>query len=267
MLIHIKSIPIKRWHGKEGAQDFGEPTTLEVLVDSGGRYATGINKEDRLRLEEATGFRLDSKFDPENPHPFWSRPQGRIKLPRRTLILDTKKPLDEIKYLNVKASKFVANSLEDYDNGLYPDATHYIHNDNEQVIKKGKSVAFKMEAYGQLKTMGPKRMDAVAWVVLGLDLSNQSIEYKTAKLGEAIETDAIAFTKAAGLDKEHLVTMELILASVYYGLLKKEGEAYYHFTTKIGIDITAAVNYLTSPANQDLKIRLMQQLEAKRNML
>lgn len=62
------------------------------------------------------------------------------------MILDDTIALEFVKIKVLKASKFVANSLKDWENGLYPEATHVIYDESEEVGIKATKIQKKKES-------------------------------------------------------------------------------------------------------------------------
>ena len=52
------------------------------------------------------------------------------------MIFDTSNPLDFIKMRVCKASRFVANSWKEFEEGLFPEATHVIFDESEEIEEK-----------------------------------------------------------------------------------------------------------------------------------
>lgn len=136
-LVTVQPIPEKRWHGKIGRESFAQPKTYEVLYDKNtGKYATGLTEEEAAKYSKLLGVDLSDKFDHENGHVYWSTKPAWIPLPNHPIVFNTAKPIEFVKVKNLKASDKVANSLKEYEEGKYPNATHYIVDEVEEVANK-----------------------------------------------------------------------------------------------------------------------------------
>jgi hypothetical protein len=144
-LIEVRPVETKKWHGKKGKETFARPLVLEALYDEKtGGYATGLKDEEiRKKLERKTGFDLSDTYDVDVPHPFWNSKAGEIKLEYRTNIFNTKKAIDFIRVSVLKASKFVANSQRELDQGLFPDALFVIFDEKEEATIKATKIQKK----------------------------------------------------------------------------------------------------------------------------
>jgi len=72
----------------------------------------------------------------EAPH--YQREESRVDLRDGTTYLDLSNPLHEVQYYMLRASSEVANSYEEL--ALNPDATHYIVDENEKVVRENKEL-------------------------------------------------------------------------------------------------------------------------------
>ena len=140
--VEIKPIEKDRWHGKKGKDAFGSPITIEAPISTKtGKFKTGLEEEDRVRLEKETGLNLSDKFIPGDKESFWTSQAGKIKLYNKTNIFDSDKATDEIKISVMKASDLVANSMEDYENGKCPNALFVISDEVAELEIKASKIS------------------------------------------------------------------------------------------------------------------------------
>ena len=147
-IIQIKPIVTTKWHGQKKEKSFTRPKVLQAFVNPETMtYRTGLEYEevnDKYKIDgkpatEAAYYGSILKVDLSNqflfsqPHPFWDAKMARLVLENKTIILNTNTPLEYIKYKFAKASDFVANSMREYEEGLYPEATHVIFSEEEEV--------------------------------------------------------------------------------------------------------------------------------------
>ncbi len=97
-----------------------------------------MTDEELKSYGEKLGVNLDTTFKTDKPHDFYCSAQGRVKLENNTMIFNTDNVIDAIKVGIMKGSPFVANSLKEYEEGLYPEATHYIFSEEEEIAVKAK---------------------------------------------------------------------------------------------------------------------------------
>jgi len=261
MKVEVRVIDVKKWHGKKGQENFSQPLVLEALYDiETGGYATGLTEDERKKYEKLTGYDLSDKYDPQKPHPFWNSQAARIKLPHRTTIFDTDKPLDFIKVKVLKASKYVANSMKEYEEGLYPEATHVIFDEAEEVLIKAKKIERKNEASALLEKMTLDEKVNIVQILGNKSLRGQSQNFVTVAMDEILENQIDEFLNLAKADKEQTYMRAVILEAIYKGTLTKEGNAILYMGDRVGNDVFDAVEYFLDPQNQIMKTKLLEKL-------
>lgn len=285
MRIQVKPLEIDKWHGKKGQESFTRAKTIQALVDPYTyTYATGLNNEDRtfkdpdniknLITEEQLYSKLlkvdlSKQFDIDNPHPFWDSKMGEIKLENRTMFFNTDNPVDYIKVKVMKESKYIANSLQDYETGLFPEATHVIFDEAEEVQVKATTVETKNRVIIESSklTLGQK-IDLITILSAGSDylrtkaLRGKSDAFVSVELDKYIQKNPKEVLRVMSLSKEDLGTQALVLEALQRHVLVKEGLRIKYFEEHLGNDINEVVDRLNMPDYNDIKIRIMQQLNA-----
>jgi len=263
MLVEVRPIERKKWHGKKGEETFSQPVVIECLYDPAtGKYATGLTDKDRKRLEAVTGYDLSDSFNAAEPHPFWSTSTARIKLPYRTVVFDTTVPLDEIKVKVLKASKFVANSLKEYEEGLFPEATHVIYDENEEVAIKASRIQKKQQAFKLALKMSLDEKVNIIMIMSHKSVRNQSQDYVDVEIDKLIGEHAAEFIEIAKRDKKENYVRASLLEAIHRNILTKEGNAVYYMGDRIGDTFDDAVNYFLDPQNQNLKAAILEKLNS-----
>ena len=137
--VEVRVIEKESWHKKGGKESFKRPITIEALFRK-GKYSIDLSEEELTTYGQKLGVNLDPTFRVDKPHEFYCSAQGRVKLENNTMIFDTNNVLDAIKVGIMKGSPFVANSLKEYEEGLFGEATHYIFSEEEEIAVKAKKV-------------------------------------------------------------------------------------------------------------------------------
>ena len=261
MLVEIRPIETKKWHGKKGAESFSQPTVFEALYDmQTGKYATGLNEEERKTLEQNTGYDLSPEYNPDKPHPFWSSGTARVKLSNQTTIFDTSKNLDLIKVKLLKANKYVANSQKEYENGLYPEAMFVIYDEQEEVQAKASKIQQKNKARELGSKMSLDERINIIQILDGRSLRKQSPSFVDVALEDLIDNDTKEFLRWAEMDKAYVYIRASILEAIHRNILTKEGNAVYYMGDRIGDTTDDACSYFVDPNNQQLKARILEKL-------
>ena len=273
-LITIKPVPSKRWHGKTGAESFGQSKTIEVLYshETGG-YATGLTVEETEKYSKKLGVDLSSIFHTDEPHPYWSTKAAWIDLPNATKIFNTQKDSDFVKVKNLKASKFVANSLSEYEEGLWPEATHIIYDEEEEMEIKATRSQKLQKAYGLLAKMTSDDKVNIVQIISNKNLKGRSTNFIDAEISNIIDNDGKDTSVKTGNIEDFFRYVEMgrekiaLLARVYELLLKniltKQGTNINYMGDVIGTDIDDVVRYFEDPNNVNVKVAILDKLNKK----
>lgn len=263
-IVEVKPLPLKKWHGKKDKESFAQAKTIEALYSNRiGGYETGLSDEDVEKYGKKLGFSLDNLFNPEKEHPFWSNKIGQVKLENSTVYFDTSKPLDYVKVKLIRVSKYVANSMAEWEAGKWPDATHVIYDENEEADTKATSIQKRNRA---IQLAGKMNLDEKATMVLIINkkyVKNKSLNYIDVEIDEAIENHVDDFIRYAEMDLQDIQVRGSILEGLHRQILTEEGSSIYYMGERIGFDIEDAMKWFQSPDNQKLKVAILERLTSK----
>lgn len=260
--VEIKPLPLKKWHGKEGKDSIAQPIRFEVLYDTTtGKYATGLSPEEEEKYSKLLGgVDLSSGYSADKPHPYWSTQAAGIKLPNHTIILHTERPAEYVKWKNLRASNQVANSLKEWQDGKYPFATHYIHDESEEVELKASKVQRKLECVHAMSTMSPQEMASIVQIISDRPVRTKSPQAILTALDEIVEQKPEEFMRWARADKDQVYLRATVLEAIHKGILTKEGTAVHYMSDRIGSDVDEAVAWFAHPDNQKQKVVILGKL-------
>lgn len=262
-IVEVRPLPLKKWHGKKGKESFATPKTVEVLYSpTTGRYATGLTDEEAEKLGKELGLDLSANFNPTEAHPYWGSRAAAIKLQNNTMIFDTDKPFDLIKVKNMKASKLVANSLKEWEEGKADEATHYIHSQEDEVKDKATKANVVSKIYAGLTKLDLTAKQQLVLVIDGKNIKGRSEEFTTAALADIIEDKPDELLRWIMMDTEALTKRALVLEALSKNILTKQGAAIYYMSEKLGHDVESAITALEDTNNQTLKVAILEKLEA-----
>lgn len=276
MKIEIRPIDVTKWHGHKGKESFARPKTINVLVDGETRqYATGldyVNKtfqdpdfpdNNKKKITEADFYSRLLKVDlsaiymEDVLHPFWDSQNPKVKLENRTMFFDTDIPMEYIKIKVMKASKFVANSMKEWEEGHFPYATHVITDETEEIETKANKVQLKNNAIIELSNTPADRKIQLVLILDGKNLrgaSDNTVLVEVNKLVEKKPEEVLRFLK---MNKEELALNSLVIEALQKNVLKKVGHKIMYYESVIGGDVNEVITYLQLEENQDLKLRIM----------
>lgn len=260
-LVEVRPIETKKWHGKTGQESFTRPKKLQALINTEKMaYDTGLTAEEIVELNKKVNYDLTNHFDQQNPHSFWDSPMSMVKLENNTMFFDISQPLNYIKVKIMRASKYVANSMSDYEAGLFPEATHVIFDESEQAELLASKVQQEEDAVIAASKMTKDRKIELILALSGKNLKGQSDNFVKVELSKLIKKDPAEFLRYNEMDKDELANYALVLESLQKSVLRKDGHKILYHDSVLGMNEIDVAKYLLVPDNQDLKIRLMAQV-------
>jgi len=266
MKIEIRPLNNSKWHGKTGKDEIAQPLVLECLMDSSGKYATGLTKEEEIEYGEKLGVSLTSSYRSDEPHPFYSTRQSKLVLPYHTVILDTENPIDFIKYKYAKQSRYIAASMKAWENGDSPEASHVIYSEEEDMEVKANKASVKAQAYKLSLDMS----DVVKQRIIAV-MTDKLRNFKSARGKDAnfliveierlIDDNPKLFIETATMEKDSLGAKAMVLEAIEQGVLTKEGSGIYYMSDLLGHGIEETASYFTNPVNSQIRIRVTDKLK------
>lgn len=265
MIVEVRPLPLKKWHGKQGAEAFTQPHTIEALVDpETGRLATGLTEEEAERLGKKMGLDLSDTFTGSS-HPFWGDKVAWVQLPNRTLILNTDNPKDYLKakLLKSKSAPQVANSQKEYDEGRFPDATHIIYDEAEEIAVEAGKEELRMLAYSKISGLSQEDKAALLFLLTNRYSRKQSLDYLNVKLGEQIKLNPKEVLRILGMGGKEVKLRARILELLEKNILTKQRGTICYMGEMIALDYEDAVRWFNDPQNSQVKLLIFEQLEQK----
>lgn len=259
--VEVRPIEHKRWHNKTGQESFTRPKKIQALVDGNTmKYATGLTSEDIKKLiKEGVSHDLSDHYN-EEPHSFWDSNMAVIKLENNTMFFDLANSIEFIKVKIMKASKYVANSMAEYEAGVWPEATHVIYDEAEQASVLASRVEEKNTAIIEASKLSLERKVQLILVLGGKNMKNQSSDFVAVELDKIIQKDPREFLRYLNLDKKQLASHALVLEALQKSVLRKEGQRIFHMDSPLGIDEIEVAEYLSKEENQDIKMLILSKI-------
>ena len=262
MLIEIRPIETLKWHGKTGEESFAVPKKIQALVDGKTRkYATGLSDEEKKKLEEELNVDLSDNYSPDAPHPFWDSNNAILRLPNSTIFLDKELPIELIKLRMAQASRFVANSMKDYEDGKFPEATHVIFNEAEENELKASKVEIRNKAIMESSKLSKDKKVEIILILKGKNLKGQSDNFVLVEMNNLIDDRANDVLRwIQNEDATFVTNYALVIECLQKGILVRDGHKIMHYDANLGGDEITVAEYLGQDENQELRLRLMQQV-------
>lgn len=261
MLVEIRPLPLTKWHGKKGKESFTQPKTVEVLPNvQTGKYDTGLDEEQTAKYSKITGLDLSDTFIPDVPHPFWSTKAAWIPLPNNTLVLNSDNNFEYIKIANCKTSKYVANSMAEYNQGLWPDATHVIFSEEEEMELRASKFQIQQKASVKLMDYSLDAKIALVQILSKKTVKGRSANFIDGLVSELVENEPAEVLRVLNMNKEEATTRANVLEMLSKNVLTQQGEAIFYMGNPIGFDYEDAVKYFQDPNHVEMKVRLLEKI-------
>lgn len=264
MKVEVRPLDMPKWHKKTGKDSFAQSKVLEVPINGKtGKYETGLTEEETEKYGKILGVDLSDIVLPEAAHPFWSTKAAWITLPNHTVIFDTSNPRDFVKVKNLKANNRVANSMREWEEGLFPQATHVIYDESEEIEAKAKKAELHEAAIAILSKLTLEDKISIATVLSngGLSINKQSANFVTVEMHNLINKDVREFLRVAKMGKEEVNLRAKIFQMADKEILTRSGGAYYYMGDMIGLTVEDVIVFFKDPKNIKLRVLLMERLE------
>lgn len=275
--IEIRPLPIKKWHGNTGKASVTRPKTIEALPDETMNYSIALGREKNVDWEDngqkfkiseleyyskLIGQDLTTQFIPGKEHPFYNTKAGRVKLENATMFLNLNNPVEYVKAAILKKSPAVANSLAEYEQGKFPEATHYIVDENYEV-EQYKSKKLKIEEVKKsITAMSKEDKGKLLFLASGrLISSDQSEDFIDMHLDTMIDKEISKLLPYIKMNNQDFVLTALIEKATRLGLMTKEGLKYKYHGSTLGNSLEEVVEYLKDDENNMFKLDLMDKVE------
>lgn len=263
MKVEVRPIPVKKWHGKEEKESFTRPKVVEALYDENvGGYATGLTKEEEEHYGRLLGASLDNRFTHDEPHPTWSEKRFSMVLSNNTMIFDTKDARQYVLVKLLKASKYVANSMKEYEVGKWPYATHVIFDEEEEVEEKALKIERKEEVYKKISEMNDAERISLVWILSDgtKSLRGKSPSFIKVELDEFISESPNKVWAAINTSKAERFSRSTILEAINRQIIVKDGANLIWMGDVIAQSVDEAATWLRNPENQSIKGKILEQL-------
>jgi len=226
---------------------------LEPYYTRSGNIYTGMGKEDAERLGAILGKNLLQGSD------FWKN--FFVRIGADDVFLETEDPLDEIKYIFCKNHKRVKSSIFE----RKATADYLLVNKDEEAKRENLFNKSKIDAIVEFRKMSLTDMRKC------LRLFGQSAENVS---GEVVENTMFKFVEANPtkfLDKwvnNKTREIEFIIErAISKNVLRRTKNIYKYGSDVIGYSIYETIDFLNNPKNQDIKISMLNAIDAKESIV
>lgn len=217
-----------------------------------GSIYTGLTAEDEKRLEKALGFQ-EGKLARHSP--FWTN--FCVKLGIDEKVFHTDNAWDELQYLFLKDHKRVATSLS-----AVKAATDYLLiNKESEAVESNRINKQRRQAIKEFDKLSLEDMRKCLRLY-GYKADTMSAELIEQKLFTEVEKDPSRFFNK-WVNNKNRATESIVEQAIAKNVMRKSRNVYYYGTDIVGNSLDDAIAYLDTPANQDLKLTILQEIESK----
>lgn len=249
-IVKIKAIKGETWSGITRFK--GTKDSICPMFDSTGTIITGLDKEDEIRLGEVLNHNLSKAS------PFWH--EYRVIMTEKDREFNMENPEHELAVKFLRADRRVANSEEEYKQGIYPYARYVIYDEEVAAKEKNKEFTAKRKATVEFSKLSLQQMVDVLKLYPGfINTNSANADIVESTLFELVEKDPTKFLLLVG-DKR--LDMKVFLKDLVQAkILRKNKSAFYYGEDPIGHDEESTITFLDDAKHQALKIQLAEQLE------
>jgi len=247
MEVVLKPLSRDKWAGVNKYKNCND--WIGTYFTRSGYVYTGLTKEEEDRL----GALLKKDLHPSSE--FWNN--FYIRIGNKDVYLDTKDPMDELRYIFLKNHKRVANGYNDNK----PTANYVLVNKETEAVESNK--------FNQIKRKAIKEFDKLSAVeqrkalrLYGHRSDNLSAELVEQKLYEIVEKDPQKFLDMWVTNKSK-ETQYIIQEAIGKNIIRRNKSEYKYGTDTIGHSLDDATSYLDNPEHRDLREIIINEIKVK----
>ena len=253
MRVILRPISPRSWSGlKKGGKYRNCYEDIGPYWTRSGRRYTGLTGADEKRLGERLGLDLTAGSE------FWKN--FGIRTFGKDLYLETEDAMDELRWLFLKGHKRVKESLSEQK----ATANFVLLNKDEEAKKSNLYNKIRREAMKEFDKLTPDDMRKCLRLY-GHNGDHMSNEVAENRLFDIVEGNPQAFLDR-WVNNERRETEVLIERAISKNIIRRNKNVYRYGTETIGHSLLDTAAFLDDPKNQDIKITLLKQIEAKEEM-
>lgn len=263
--LEIRPVQTKRWHGLEGEESIKRPVAIRALVDGEGMYAVdfkaaNISEKEQQELLDK-GYDLSLNHNPLQPHPLWDGNQAKIRLEDNTQFVEIGSDVGKIRKAVIYGSKLVANNEHELQEGMWPEATHFIVDEEAEAETKSTKVQIKNNAIIALTEVSLERKKQLVFLLGGKDVKKKKENTVTVELDELVQNNPQEVLDWIKRPVAETSTLYLVAEGVYKAKLTRNKSGIYYGDINLGYTSEEAAAFLRDPKNQELRTRISEQLQ------
>lgn len=268
-----KKVQIKRIQA-EGDDFFGLPPEKDLSQSkkvsafynsSRGQFDVRLTEAEWEEAKNALGgtYDFELRHDPMSgkPHPFWEAQVAKVLLEPNTFFLDLgDNPMNIIKLGVLRGHPWVANSLQEYENGLWPEARWIIIDDDQDVKAAADKAVKTAEAYKLLTDLSDDEKRMYLQIINKKVYTGVSPAKVMTDFEEVVKGSPKELIELHEQDRDRVELQAQVVAALNKGIFTRKGSMLQYGDFSLGIDIEGTVDFLISPENQQLKAQIIHKI-------
>ena len=227
-----------------------------IIADLGpGGYKTGLSEKEATELEKSLLMQPGTL----SPHSKYWR-DFAVHIGDKDEIYDISAPLHQLDVAILKASKRVANSLEELTQGKWPGAEYYLSNAEEEAQTANEDVVLRKKASKIYVNMNFSEMRKFLKLIGRKSDSMSDVAVDNA-VDEIVQSDPEMFINL--VNEENFEERVFIMTCVGLNILRERTGMYYYGDEMIGGTLQEAADFIKNPKNNDVVVALKKQVDAK----
>jgi hypothetical protein len=247
MLVILRPIHSKTWTNIKKFRNCHD--YLSRYYTRSGNLYTGLTRDDEVRLGGALGLDLSRNSD------FWNG--FYVRIGGTDVFLDTNDPMDELRYIFLKNHKRVKTSMFE----RKATADYLLINQEEEAKRENLFNKSKTDAIVEFKKMSITDMRKCLRL-FGFSSENVGSELVENRLFNIIQENPTMFLSKWVENKDREVTV-LIEEAIAKNVIRRNKNVYKYGSDIIANSLEEAIDFIKNPKNQDIKLAIMNEIDAK----
>lgn len=247
MLVILRPIHAKTWVNVKKFRNCYDYLT-RYYTRSGNLY-TGLTREDEKRLGESLGLDLSRNSK------FWDT--FYVRVGASDIFLETEDPMDELRYIFLKNHKRVKTSMFE----RKATADYLLINQDEEAKRENLFNKAKTDAIVEFKKMTLTDMRKCLRI-FGHSSENVGSELVENRLFSIVQENPSLFLSKWVENKDREVTV-LIEEAISKNVIRRNKNVYKYGSDIVANSLEEAIDFIKNPKNQDIKLAIMNEIEAK----
>ena len=266
--IEIRPIPNRGNIGKysKDLEYFSQPHTVGPDINAKTlHFVTGLEEKDLEYLKnKECPYDLSSVFKNGTAHPFWESVLAKTSLlPTPMFLYPYNSILDFIKWKYLQKSSFVYASEQEMREGVKPQATHFLYNEEEENSVKASILERRNSLVGKVSGLSLQRKRDIILILKDEDTTNKNENYLTVVFDQIISDKDLSQRLEEILNKhtEAITLLAEVKLAIQRNVLKRTKKGIFYFESNLGFGEEDVSEFLSNPENQQIYLNIKSKLK------